>query len=86
MLNAFRRSTIPQKQLIIIVIIIIDHCLNDHRLALENQRFPVQVRLLAMSRGELSAVINVNCVSVCVVSGSGREELKRKPLPSSAAL
>ena len=41
--------------------------------ALGNQRFPVSVRLLAVGRGELSAVIS----SVSEVSGSGREELKK---------
>ena len=38
---------------------------SGYRLALENQRFPVQVRLLAVGRGEPSAVIarlNVKCL------------------------
>ena len=39
-----------------------------YRLALRNQRFPVRVRLLAICRGELSAVI-AQLMSKCLSSG-----------------
>ena len=43
--------------------------LRGSRLALKNQRFPVEVRLLAMCRGEISAVIALlsvcDCLSAC---------------------
>ena len=42
--------------------------ISSFRLALGNQRFPVRVRLLAMCRGELSAVI-ARLMSKCLWSG-----------------
>ena len=48
--------------------------------------FPVRVRLLAMCRGELSAVVARLMSSVCEAGGSGREELKRYPPPFPAVL
>ena len=53
--------------------------------ALGNQRCPVRVRLLAMCRGELSAVI-ARLMSNCEAGGSGSEELKKCPPPSPAVL
>ena len=61
------------------------HTIFFYRLALGNQRFPVRVRLLAMCRGELSAVI-ARLMSNCEAGGSGSEELKKCPPPSLAVL
>ena len=44
------------------------------------------VWLLAMCRGEPSAVITGLCLSVCEAGGSGREELNRYTPPSPAVL
>ena len=45
--------------------------LSRQRLAFGNQRFPVRVRLLAMSRGEPSAVIARLMSKCCKMGGSG---------------
>ena len=44
--------------------------------------FPIQDRLLAMCRGDISAIITRLMYNVCQVGGSGREELKNS-LPLS---
>ena len=57
-----------------------------YRLALKNLTFPVRVRLLAMSRSQLSPA-TARLMSKCLWSGwNGREELKIYPPPSPAVL
>ena len=54
-------------------IFLVDY-LEQMTISLGNQRFRVRVRLLAMCRGEFSAVIA--WPSVCEAGGSGSEKLK----------
>ena len=57
--------------------------LTGQQFALGNQWFQVRGRLLAMCKGEFSAVIVG--ISVCEAGGSGHEELKKCP-PISPAI
>ena len=60
--------------------------LKDQQFVHRNQRFPVRVWLLTMSKGELSAVIAWQRSKCLRSKGSGIEELKKYGSPSPAVL
>ena len=60
--------SIPFVVVVISVLLVLQEVCSGQRIVLGNQRFPVRVRLLAMCRGELSAVL-ARLMSKCLRSG-----------------